>query len=263
MVAFLSASINIAILIIFVWGVARGYEDMNQTNGTAIITAPFFFVLAYFGYTAGQTGSNKRLVTYLLLSVLCSLLCFLEGGGPVLAIINRYEMRLTAVKVCTTKPDQWGYNHTTCEWVQRANATKYVPLLVTLNGVIILFALIHLALSIWGVVIASVALHKDEVFLTCFKNCFCLNCCSCDSGDRCEGSCCTGGNRSSGMGALHQPIQFVVSHQGTTTMADGQRALVVLLPLTGDMNVDFDNGNVGAATITVNKGQAEVTDVPS
>jgi len=46
-------------------------------------------------------------------------------------------------------------------------------------------------------------------------------------------------------------------------MADGQRALVVLLPLTGDMNVDMDNGNVGAATITVNKGQAEVTDVPS
>jgi len=264
-IAFLSASTNIAILIVFVWWVARRYEDMTQTNGTAIITAPFFFVLAYFGYTAGQTGSNKRLVTYLVLSIVCGLLCFLEGGGAVTAIANHYEMRLPSIEVCETKPDRWGRNRTTCNWVDQPGAAIYVPLLITLNSVIILFALLHLALSIWGVVISSIALHKDGACFTCFRNCFCLECGSRGCGDVCEDSCCVGGGgpRSVGAGAHYQPIQFVVSHQGTTTMADGQQALVVLLPLTGNMNVNMDNKEGGAATVTVNQYPAGVAEVPS
>ena len=79
--ALLSSTCNIAAIFVFVLGLKSEYEMMDQTNGTAIITAPFFFGVAYFGYTTAKTGSNKRLVTFLSLSVLCGLLSFLEGGG--------------------------------------------------------------------------------------------------------------------------------------------------------------------------------------
>ena len=114
-----------------------------------------------------------------------------------------------------------------------------------MNSLIVIIALLHLLMSIWGVVIASKALHKDSTCRRCFGNCFCGDCCF--GGGR---GCCEeiGSSRS-----RYQPIQFVVTHQGTTTMADGQQALVVLLPLTGHMNVQM---GASSATVTVNTNAA-------
>lgn len=259
LVAALSACTNVAVIAIVVWGLQTTYERMNITNGTAIITAPFFFAVAYFGYTAGKTGSNKRIVTFLVLSVFCGLLSFLEGGGGVVAICNRWDMDKQSIQKCVTKPNYRGRNRTTCEWIPRENAGEFVPALITLNAIIIFFALIHLAMSIWGVIIGSTALHKDGTCFRCFRNCFCGNCNGNGCGDvSCADSCCVPAARGGGAaGAHYQPIQFVVSHQGTTTLANGQQALVVLLPLNGNMNVSMDGQAGGQATVTVDGAQGQ------
>ena len=136
--------------------------------------------------------------------------------------------------------------------VDAPNPDEFKPTLIALNAVIILFAVVHLALCVWGIVIASKALQKDEACYTCFKNCLCSNCESNGCGGGCDGDCCLAGPRGVGAGAAYQPIQFVVSHQGTTTLPNGQQALVVLLPLNGNMSVKTDGETEGAATVTVN-----------
>ena len=238
--ALLSSACNIAAIFVVVLGLKSEYEMMNQTNGTAIITAPFFLGVAYFGYTAATTGSNKRLVAFLSLSVLCGLLSFVEGGGSAVALANRWDMVKGSVRICNKHPDSWyGVD---CRWVSRENEDEFVSILIALNVIILVVAVMHLALSIWGIYIASVALHKDGACVRCFRNCFCCR--------ECEGGCLAGVTTRSS--AHYQPIQFVVSHQGVTTMADGQQALVVLLPLNKDVNVKTESNEAGAATVTVN-----------
>lgn len=255
--AVLSAGVNIAAIIVVRVCLKAHYERMNLTNGTAIITAPFFCAVAYFGFTAGKTGCNKRIVTFLAISAFCCLLAFLEGGGGVVAVANRWDMEKPRIKKCETKPDGWGYNKTTCDWFPQENEGEFVPTLISLNAIIILFALFHLALSIWGVVIGSKALHKDGTCFRCCRNCFCGSLCSggsgcADGGAACGDNCCTG---NASAGAHYQPIQFVVTHQGTTTLANGQQALVVLLPLNGNMSFALDGQADGRATVTVDDGQ--------
>ena len=235
--ASLSFACNIAAIFVVVLGLLSEYEMMNLTNGTAVITAPFYFCLSYFGYTAAKTRSNKRLITFLSLSVLCGLLSFLEGGGAAVALANRWQMQKAPMKVCKPDPSQW---YPDCKYIPRENADEFAPTLISLNAVILVVAVIHLALSIWGICSASVALHKDGTCVQCFRNCFCCG--------ECKDGCLAGVGRS---GTHYQPIQFVVSHQGVTTMADGQQALVVLLPLNKDVNVKTDGSEAGAATITV------------
>ena len=88
------------------------YVEMNQTVGTAIITAPFYFILGYFGFSAGHTGSNQRLVTFLCLSIFCTLAAFLEGGGPCVSLANANPgMWLPERKICTPDPRYyWGHD---------------------------------------------------------------------------------------------------------------------------------------------------------
>jgi hypothetical protein len=64
------------------------------------------------------------------------------------------------------------------------------------------------------------------------------------------------GQRAAASHAQYQPIQFVVSHQGTTTLPDGQQALVVLLPInSADLNVNLGNeqANGGTAVLLCGK----------
>jgi len=244
--ALISGGVNVGIIAIVVWGLKPRYVLMNQTNGTAIITAPFFCVLGYFGYTAGKNGSNVRLVVFLCLSVLCGLLAFLEGGGASVALADRDP----GMWVKPTR-DCWG-----CDWP--ANKLDYYWLLITLNSVVIVMAVLHLLLSIWGVVIASRALHKDDTCARCCTGCFGRRCTGCSVDPNCDApcaDCCSGDNLCGDRGkGNYLPIQFVVKHQGMTTMADGQQALLVLLPLNGNMKVQMSEGAADVATVSVETG---------
>ena len=272
-IALISGGLNIAVIFVVVWGLRSRYEEMNQTNGTAIITAPFYFVLGFFGYTAGKTGSNTRVVTFLCLSIVCGLLAFLEGGGPAVALADRVPgMWLREVYVCpptistTVDPDPWRYHyeddHHLCRWERPENKEKYYTPLVVMNAIIIFMAFLHLLLSVWGVVIGAQALHKDSTCLRCCGNCFGGDCggrndCG-DCGDcgATNANCCAQGPVAGGGASPYQPIQFIVSHQGTTTMANGQQALVVLLPMNGAVNVQSSLAQAGSATVTVGAGEA-------
>ena len=242
--ALISGGINVGIIAVVVWGLESHEELMNQTNGTAIITAPFFCVLGYFGYTAGKTGSNVRLVVFLCLSVLCGLLALLEGGGASVALADR-------------DPGMWVGHY---DW----DKLDYYRPLIAMNSVIVVMAVLHLLLSIWGVVIASRALHKDDTCARCCTGCFGGRCTGCSVDQNCEAACadcCSGANRRCGHETgNYQPIQFVVRHQGTTTMADGQQALVVLLPLNGNTKVQMSEGAADVATVSVETGNDDDDD---
>merc|ERR1719383_1290811 len=183
--AFIAGATNIAVIFVVVWGLQSRHEEMNQTVGTAIMTAPFFFVLAHFGFTAGRTGSNKPLVTFLCLSVFCCLISFLEGGGPAVSLANRVPgMWVAEVKKC--KPDPWGGQD--CEWVRPENKDQFFTPLVAMNSVILCIAFVHFLLSIWGIVIASKALWKDGTCVRCCGNCF-VGRCDMANGDCCADAC--------------------------------------------------------------------------
>ena len=228
LIAGLAFVIDIAILATFNGGV-NWRQFPNQCNGLAIYTAPFFVTTAYFGYSSGLTGSNKRLVTFLILSVVCVVMSLVEGGGAIAALSYTWEMG------------------------------DFTASLIAMNSLIVFFAITHLLLSVWGIVIASTALHKDGTFGRCYRNCFCQDFGSCDyvkEGGVGSGCLAGSGGANVGSGGAYQPIQLVVSHQSMTTMSNGQQALVVLLPLNQNMSVKMEDEQ-GAAPALVGSSQEE------
>ena len=190
-------------------------------------------------------------MVFLCLSIFCGLLAFLEGTGPALALYDRDDsMWLPKVRVCPPTPsttvDQypWYYDRNPwhdrfyeCKWVWPENRDKYYTPLVAMNATILFMAFLHLSLSVWGVVIAAQALHKDSTCLRCCGDCFC-----------CCGECGIEGPITGGVvTSPYQPIQLVVSHQGT--LANGEKALV-LLPMDGAANVPMSEAQLGPAAVT-------------
>jgi hypothetical protein len=106
--ATIAFGVNVAILFVVQYGLHPKHVILSQTNGAALFTASFFVLTGYFGVTAGKTGSNRRIISYLCLCVLCLCLSFLEGSGSCYAIAARdYEMMLPDRENCTY--DKLGY----------------------------------------------------------------------------------------------------------------------------------------------------------
>ena len=147
----------------------------------------------------------------------------------------------------------WDPHREKCEWVSPENKKEFFVPLIVLNSVIVGIAFLHFLLCIWGIVIASKALHKDDTCGRCFANCFCGGCCGGIQREE-TGVCGDGCSRGQRNGPCYQPVQFVVWHQGMTTMADGKQALVVLLPLNGNMSVKMA---ADSATVTVDHAEPQ------
>ena len=220
--AFIIGAIYIAVIFIFAWGL----HSRSMVKGTLIVNSTFYFVLGYFGYTASTTGSNKRVVTFLCLSVVGLAFGCLECAQSADALNFRDELWI--------EYDNWG---------RPVGKNMYFAPLVAIHVVILVMALTHVTLSIWGIVIAARALQKDSTCARCCNNCLC--CISCEGCGNCEDSC----SNDVGRTAVHyQPIQFIVSHQGTTTMENGQPALVVLLPLNAAVTLPMNGAQKEAVS---------------
>jgi len=204
----------------------RQYDFQDSAYG--IWCGGFFFLSGVFGLCSSRSRTNGYIVTFMVFSLwswVFSIILITLSGTVISA--RSYE-----VNDC-----EYSYNASTRVEEIVCRTWLMAPLMI-LNGVIIGSGFLEFVAAIWAVAITGTALRKDQC---------CNRCCSC---------CCPSPPLTSGVGG-YQPVQYIVTN-GTTTLANGQQAMVILLPTGGSGLIPLDM-SAPAAPNTASGAASNVT----
>ena len=164
-------SIVTTVVIIFIYAYSISIHRILflQNIAPALWSAPVYLLTAYCGFRAWKFGENSSLISFLVLNVIQLPLCGWEWLFSVWAIYLKFEHYMTPIHP----------NYDTSEKV-----------VTVLHGIVTFSALLHIIISIRGIIAASIAVNKDGACYCCCSrpNCAERGCCECCIDDDDDGT---------------------------------------------------------------------------